>query len=116
MEYPFILLTGRTRDQWHSGTKTNFPTTLLKFKELNFCEINPNDAKALKIEDNEEIYLISKRGKLKTKALITDTIQEKMLFLPISNKKVNYLTNDLLDCESLEPDYNHSAVKIKKIN
>ena len=23
LEYPFILLTGRTRDQWHSGTKTN---------------------------------------------------------------------------------------------
>lgn len=115
LEYPFILLTGRTRDQWHSGTKTNLPTTLLKFKELNFCEINPEDAKELGIEDNEEIYVISRRGKIKTKALVTDTIREKMLFVPISNREVNYLTSDLLDRESLEPDYNHSAVKVEKV-
>jgi len=116
LEYPFILLTGRTRDQWHSGTKTNLPTTLLKFKELNFCEINPKDAEQLHLKDGEEIYIVSKRGRIKTKALITETIREKMIFLPISNREVNYLTNDLLDKESLEPDYNHSAVKIQKIN
>ena len=115
LEYPFILLTGRTRDQWHSGTKTNLPTTLLKYKELNFCEINPNDAKELGIKQDEEIYVISRRGKIKTKALITDTIREKMVFISISNREVNYLTNDLLDRESLEPDYNHSAIKIEKV-
>ena len=115
LKYPFILLTGRTRDQWHSGTKTNLPTTLLKFKELNFCEINPNDAKELNIKDGDEIKVLSIRGELLTKALITDTIREKTLFIPISNRDVNYLTNDLLDKDSLEPDYNHSAVKIEKI-
>ncbi len=115
LKYPFILLTGRTRDQWHSGTKTNLPTTLLKFKELNFCEINPNDAEELNIKDGDEIKVLSSRGELLTKALITDTIREKTLFIPISNRDVNYLTNDLLDKDSLEPDYNHSAVKIEKI-
>ncbi len=115
LKYPFILLTGRTRDQWHSGTKTNLPTTLLKFKELNFCEINPNDAKELNIKDGDEIKVLSIRGELLTKALITDTIREKTLFIPISNRDVNYLTNDLLDKDSLEPDYNHSAVKIEKV-
>jgi len=115
LKYPFILLTGRTRDQWHSGTKTNLPTTLLKFKELNFCEINPNDADELNIQDGDEIKVLSIRGELLTKALITDTIREKTLFIPISNRDVNYLTNDLLDKDSLEPDYNHSAVKIEKL-
>jgi len=115
LKYPFILLTGRTRDQWHSGTKTNLPTTLLKFKELNFCEINQNDANELNIKDGDEIKVLSIRGELITKALITDTIREKTLFIPISNRDVNYLTNDLLDKDSLEPDYNHSAVKIENI-
>jgi ferredoxin-nitrate reductase len=115
LEYPFILLTGRTRDQWHSGTKTNLPATLLKFKELNFCEINPVDAELLKIKDGDEILVSSIRGTLKTKALVTERINEKNIFIPISNREVNYLTNDLLDKESLEPDYNHSAVKIEKI-
>ncbi|MCX6076126.1 MAG: molybdopterin oxidoreductase family protein [Campylobacterales bacterium] len=115
LEYPFILLTGRTRDQWHSGTKTNLPTTLLKYKELNFCEIHPEDAKNLSIKNGDEIRVVSKRGSLLTKALVTDAINEKTLFIPISNREVNYLTNDLLDRESFEPDYNHSAVKIEKL-
>jgi ferredoxin-nitrate reductase len=115
LEYPFILLTGRTRDQWHSGTKTNLPTTLLKFKPLDFCEINPKDAKELELEDGDLIYVSSKRGKIKTTVMITDSIREKNIFIPISNRDINYLTNDILDKESLEPDYNHSAVKIVKI-
>jgi len=116
LEYPFILLTGRTRDQWHTGTKTNLPSTLLRFKELNFCEINPNDAKELNIKDNEEIIVYSKRGELKTKAMITENIKQKTIFIPISNRQINYLTNNLLDNESGEPDYNHSVVNIKKLN
>jgi ferredoxin-nitrate reductase len=115
LEYPFVLLTGRTRDQWHSGTKTNLPATLLKFKELNFCEINPVDAELLGIKDADEILVSSIRGSLKTKALVTDRINEKNIFIPISNREINYLTNDLLDKESFEPDYNHSAVKIEKM-
>lgn len=115
LEFPFILLTGRTRDQWHSGTKTNLPLTLLKFKELNFCEINSEDAQKLNIKDGDKIIVTSKRGELSTKAIVTDNIREKTIFIPISNRDINYLTNDLLDKESLQPDYNHSAVKIEKV-
>lgn len=116
LEYPFILLTGRTRDQWHSGTKTNLPQTLLKYKELNFCELHPDDASKLGIEDKDEIRVISKRGELITTAHLTDTINEKNIFIPISNREVNFLTNDLLDKVSLQPDYNHSAVRIEKVS
>ena len=80
LEYPFILLTGRTRDQWHSGTKTNLPATLLKFKELNFCEIHPHDAQKLHIKDGDAIKVVSKRGELITKALVTESINEKNIF------------------------------------
>jgi ferredoxin-nitrate reductase len=113
-EYPFILLTGRTRDRWHSGTKTTLVQSLQKYKELNFCEIHSLDADMLNIKDGEEIRVFSRRGSLVTKALITDNIREKMIFIPISNREVNYLTNDLLDKESYQPDYNHSAVRIEK--
>ncbi|MEA3330710.1 MAG: molybdopterin oxidoreductase family protein [Campylobacterota bacterium] len=114
-EYPFILLTGRTRDQWHSGTKTTHAKVLLKYKELNFCEINPVDAEVLGVKTGDEIRVISRRGELITKTLITKNIIEKTIFIPISNTEINYLTNDLLDSESLQPDYNHNAVKIEKV-
>jgi len=113
--YPFILLTGRTRDQWHSGTKTNLPRTLLNFKSLNFCEINKKDAKELDINHNDPIKVISPQGELNTIAYLTDTIREKTIFIPISNRDINYVTNDILDKDSSQPDYNHSAVKIEKV-
>ncbi|UTJ07243.1 molybdopterin oxidoreductase family protein [Arcobacter roscoffensis] len=114
LEYPFILLTGRTRDQWHSGTKTNLPRTLLKFKELNFCEINSEDANSLDIKNGDEIIVKSKRGELISYAQVVETIKKGTIFIPVSNRDMNYLTNDIYDKESLEPDYNHSAVKIEK--
>ncbi|MDM5270609.1 molybdopterin oxidoreductase family protein [Sulfurovum sp. zt1-1] len=116
LEFPFLLMTGRTRDQWHSGTKTNLPQTLLKHKPLNFCEIHPNDAKNLGINGGDTIKVVSKRGELITKAMLTENIHEKCIFIPISNREINYLTNDLLDRESLQPDYNHNAVKIERID
>ncbi len=59
LEYPFVLLTGRTRDQWHSGTTTNLPSTLLKHKPLNFCEMHPSDAKALGVKQGDSIKIRS---------------------------------------------------------
>jgi ferredoxin-nitrate reductase len=114
LNYPFVLLTGRTRDQWHSGTKTNLPQTLLKYKELNFVEINNEDAKELNIKTDDVVTIESIRGQITTKAIVTNKINKNTLFVPISNREINYLTNDLLDKESFEPDYNHSAVKISK--
>lgn len=115
LEFPFIMLTGRTRDQWHSGTKTRLSPTLLKHKELNFCEINTEDAAEYGIKDKDEIVVCSARGSITTKAVVTDAIRAKTLFIPITNREVNYLTNNLLDKESMQPDYNHSAVTIKRI-
>ena len=115
LEYPLILLTGRTRDQWHSGTKTNLPKTLLKFKDLDFCEIHPENAQDLNIKDGDIIKISSIRGEINSKAQLTDRIRIDTIFVPISNREVNYLTSDLLDKDSLQPDYNHSAVKIEKV-
>ncbi|CAA6807968.1 MAG: Assimilatory nitrate reductase large subunit [uncultured Sulfurovum sp.] len=115
LEYPFILLTGRTRDQWHSGTKTNLPKTLLHHKKLNFCEIHPNDAKRLALRTGDAIKIMSKQGEIISEVLITESIREKTLFVPLSHRKINYLTNSLLDSESMEPDYNHTPVRIEKV-
>jgi anaerobic selenocysteine-containing dehydrogenase len=113
--YPFTLLTGRTRDQWHSGTKTAFVDSLNKFKKLNFVEINTNDAKELNIKDGEKVIIQSVRGEIISFAKVVDTILPKTIFIPITNREINFLTDDLLDPLSKEPDYNHSAVKIKKV-
>lgn len=112
--YPFILLTGRTRDQWHSGSKTREVPTLLKHKSLAFVEMHQADAKALNINENECVKISSLRGELFARVIFAD-INRDTIFIPISHRGINYLTNDKLDPLSKEPDYNYSAVKIEKI-
>jgi ferredoxin-nitrate reductase len=112
--YPFILLTGRTRDQWHTGSKTVYAENLLKYKSLEFVEINPKDAVDLQLDEGEIVKITSIRGELKAKVVFAP-INAKTIFIPISHRDINYLTNDALDPLSKEPDYNHSAVRIEKI-
>jgi anaerobic selenocysteine-containing dehydrogenase len=114
-EFPFILLTGRTRDQWHSGTKTALVDKLKKYKALEYVEIHPNDAKDLDIEDGDMVDVTSLRGEITLEAKMTSDVKEKTIFIPVSVRKINYLTLDLVDKESFEPDYNHSAVRVKSI-
>ncbi len=112
-EYPFILLTGRIRDQWHSGTKSAELDRLKKHKPLSFVEINEEDAKNLAINEGDEIKIISRYGELKTKAKISN-IKKGTIFVSIHDRNINYLTNPKIDAISKEPDYNHTAVKVVK--
>ncbi|HHH72477.1 MAG TPA: nitrate reductase, partial [Sulfuricurvum sp.] len=93
--YPYLFITGRTRDQWHSGTKTAFVDRLLKHKPLSFLEINTQDAKNAGIEDGDKVKVTTARGSLVFEAKVTDAIREKTLFAPVTDRRVNYLTNDL---------------------
>lgn len=115
-EYPMLLLTGRIRDQWHSGTKTAFVPSLLKHKPLEFVEIHTKDASTYKIQEGDLVKVTSPRGSLMAHAKVTDTILEGCVFVPVSHRKINYLTNDLMDPLSKEPDYNHACIKISKID
>jgi|GEM_PF-140266 len=113
-EFPFILLTGRTRDQWHTGTKTAQVKQLLKYKILEFVEITQEDALTFGIKEGDKVKVSSIRGSL-IATVIFAKLNPKTIFIPLSHKKVNYLTNAILDPQSKEPDYNYCAVKIEKL-
>lgn len=81
LEYPYVFLTGRTRDQWHSGTKTHLPTTLLKYQEINLCEIYPNDAKVLQLEQGDRI---KKRGSWLQRHILLSPFFKASLFLSVT--------------------------------
>ena len=87
----------------------------MKYKELNFCEIHPINAKQFGIQDGDEIKISSKRGTIQSKAILTQDIRIDTIFMPISNRDINYLTHDLYDKDSMQPDYNHSAVRIERV-
>ncbi|HTG67156.1 MAG TPA: molybdopterin-dependent oxidoreductase [Flavobacterium sp.] len=121
-KYPFILTTGRIRDQWHTMTKTGKVSRLLSHIPNPYLEINPIDAFKTGIENGDIVVVSSKNGEVRVKATITDSIKEGVLFLPMhwgkqlenDLNRTNNLTNNVIDPISKEPDFKFTTVSIAK--
>lgn len=120
-DFPLILLTGRIRDHWHTLTKTGKVSKLNQHINSPYLEIHPNDAKARGIKEDQIVDVFGKRGQVKVKAKVTDSVREGACFLPMHWGKIvnnsfgraNNLTSDLVDPISKEPDFKYAAVQVK---
>ena len=121
-KFPFILTTGRIRDQWHTMTKTGKVARLNSHIPNPLLEINPIDAFKTGIEKGAIVVVSSKNGEVRVKANVTDTIKEGVVFLPMhwgkqlenDLNRANNLTNTVIDPISKEPDFKFTAVSIAK--
>ncbi|MHC0441555.1 molybdopterin-dependent oxidoreductase [Flavobacterium sp. 3-210] len=121
-EFPFILTTGRIRDQWHTMTKTGKVSRLLTHIPSPVLEINPIDAFKNDIKNGDLVVVSSKNGEVRVKAKVTDSIKEKVVFLPMhwgkqlenDLNRTNNLTNNVVDPISKEPDFKYTTVSITK--
>ncbi len=91
--FPFVLTTGRIRDQWHTMSKTGKVNKLNQHYPQSFLEIHPIDAEKLNISEGDVAIITSKRGEVQVKAKISTQIKQGVVFLPMHWGKV--LGNDL---------------------
>lgn len=112
--YPFLLLTGRgTASQWHTQTRTGKSDVLRKLYPAQcYVEINPLDARRLRIEPLSRVTVRSQRGSLEAVALLTPTVQPGQLFIPMHYEEANRLTDAVFDPYSKQPSYKACAVSI----
>ena len=108
-KYPFILITTRLANHWHSKTKT---TQVIK-DETDFVEINEIDMKNLGIKEGDFVRVKSEFGEVRLKAKKAN-LKRGVVNIPMHFLGVNYLTNPVLDSKSKEPDYNHTPVRIER--
>ncbi|ACD65702.1 MAG TPA: nitrate reductase [Sulfurihydrogenibium sp.] len=111
-ESKFILTTGRTKNQWHTMTRTGKSPELLKNEEEPFLLMNQEDALELGILENETVEVISENGKIQLKVRFGD-IKRKHLFAPFGYGKVNELLGDDKDPLSKEPELKFMEVELK---
>lgn len=115
--YPIQLVTGRMMFHFHTGSMTrNSPSLDNEVKE-SFIEICHDDAMLLDIEDGELIRVSSRRGEIRVKALLTDTVSKGVVFMPFHfvEGAANVLTNTALDPIAKIPELKVCAVRIDKI-
>ena len=123
-DYPFILTTGRLRDQWHTMTRTGKVQRLRLHSPRPHLEIHPQDAQDLGLGENDLVEVYNQRGSIEVSIEATDNIGRKVLFLPMhwtlsfnqGRSCSNILTSDLVDPISKEPEFKFSAVNLRKVN
>ncbi len=117
-DYPFLLTTGRTLFQYHTGTMTRRVKPIDTVSPEAFIEINPEDARALALEGGSQVKVTSRRGSITLKALVTKRPGKGVVFIPFHFKEAaaNVLTSSTaLDPVAKIPAYKVSAVKIEKV-
>jgi len=115
-EYPYMLTTGRMYVHYHTGTMSRRSPSLNKEVEEGYVEINPQEAKALKISQGERIKIRSRRGEIEIKADLSDRVERDTIFIPFhfAESAANVLTNPALDPIAKIPEYKVCAVRIEK--
>ena len=120
--FPYILTTGRIRDQWHTMTKTGKVSRLMTHIPSPMLEMNPIDAYKASVKTGDIVVVTSKKGNVRVKAKVSDTIREGVVFLPMhwgkqlenDLNRTNNLTNTLIDPVSKEPDFKFTTVAVAK--
>jgi formate dehydrogenase alpha subunit len=115
-EYPFVLTTGRILEHFHTGTMTRRSDGLNALVPEGTVEMNPKDAKKLKLKSGNLAEVSSRRGKITIKTKITGKSPEGVVFISFHFKEsaANLLTIDTYDPIAKIPELKVCAVKIKK--
>jgi predicted molibdopterin-dependent oxidoreductase YjgC len=115
-EFPFVLNTGRTVEHWHTRTKTGKVPILERLSPSAWVEMNPADARALRLKPQARVDIVSRRGRVRNVELrVTETVATGQLFTPFHyfEANANQVTQSAFDPISREPNYKQSAVRIE---
>lgn len=115
-EYPFVLLTGRgTSSQWHTQTRTGkSPVLRTMYPQNVYVEINPEDARRLRIRQSQWVFVKTHRGQIRAQAAVVPGIKPGQLFIPMHYEETNQLTFPAFDPYSRQPSYKTCAATISQ--
>ncbi len=114
-EFPVILNTGRTVEQWHTRTKTKTIDILNDLAPEAWVDMNPSDAERLQVKSGDRISLSSVRGRVEDVVVrVTQTVAPGNVFVPFhfNEQLINTLTSSTFCPKSGEPNYKQTAIQL----
>ncbi len=115
-DYPFVLITGRQLEHWHTGSMTRRASVLDAIEPEASCSMNPKTLRRLDIEAGGMMRLTTRRGSLSVMARADRAVAEDNVFLPFAfvEAAANVLTNASLDPYGKIPEFKFCAVRVER--
>ncbi|KAB2914424.1 MAG: molybdopterin-dependent oxidoreductase [Hyphomicrobiaceae bacterium] len=118
-DWPFVLNTGRVRDQWHTMTRTGLSARLAVHIAEPFVEIHPGDAKALGLGQGTLALVETEHGSATLRVMSSGNQRPGALFVPIhwsgensSAGRVGALVQPITDPFSGQPEAKATPARI----
>jgi formate dehydrogenase major subunit len=112
--YDLHLNNGRMLEHFHEGNMTYHSPGIREKVPDTFIEVSPELAKERGIESGTWVQLVSRHGKIRLRALVTDRVRGRELYLPMNSSEhaVNLLTGSHADHVTHTPAYKENSVRM----
>ncbi len=108
--YPYVLITGRLLEHFNTGEMSRRTTRLSKLKPASYLDMNPQDAEAAGLSENDSVRMTSPYGTVRLPLKLDDSLQRGYLFAPIHFSESNF--NSLMSAVPIDPKARMSALKV----
>jgi formate dehydrogenase major subunit len=113
-DYPFVLITGRQLEHWHTGSMTRRTAVLDTIEPAPVASVNPADLAALGVAAGGAITVASRRGSVTLAARADAGTPRGAVFIPFCyyEAAANLLTNPVLDPFGKIPEFKYCAIQV----
>jgi len=114
-EYPFVLITGRQLEHWHTGSMTRRTEVLDAIEPDPVASLHSLDLAAMNVPPDGLITVESRRGRISLRARADDGTPRGAVFIPFCyyEAAANLLTNPVLDPFGKIPEFKYCAVRVE---
>jgi len=120
--FPFLLNTGRIRDQWHTMTRTGRAARLMSHRSEPFIDMHPADADRRGLRDGAIAEIESERGRCVARVRVDSGQRQGEVFLPFHwtddvarHARVDVLVAPVTDPVSGQPELKATAVDVRPL-
>ncbi len=115
-DYPFVLITGRQLEHWHTGSMTRRATVLDAIEPIATASMCGADLLEMGLSAGDVITVQSRRGEVAIHVRRDDGTPQGAVFMPFAyyEAAANLMTNAALDPFGKIPEFKYCAVAIRR--
>jgi len=117
-KFPFILITGRQLEHWHTGAMTRRSYVLDQVQPSPTVQMNMKDIDKFGINPGDMVKVSTRRGEVKIAVRVDNMVSPGTVFIPFAyvEASANELTNPQLDPIGKIPEFKYCAARVEPLH